>query len=302
MESIDAIKINFNQDQLFLLNICLAFLMFGVALDIRFDDFGRIFRKPKAPLVGLTSQLLLLPILTLGVIFILQPPTSVALGMMLVGICPGGNVSNFMVHLSKGNSALSVLMTSITTIGAVITVPVYFRFWSGFIPNTEAFSSLIYVDIFDMVRTIFLIILVPLFLGMGLQRRFPEFIEKIKRPVGILSMVIFLAFVIFGIAGNLDILVNDLFIYIFLFVLFHNTLALLLGFSFAKLCGLSPFNVRAITIETGIQNSGLALVLIFNFFEGLGGMALIAAWWGIWHLISGFTIATLFSRREIERI
>ncbi|MEL6637438.1 MAG: bile acid:sodium symporter family protein [Bacteroidota bacterium] len=302
MENIDAIKINFNQDQLFVLNLCLAFLMYGVALDIRLGDFWRIFRQPKAPLVGLSSQLLFLPVLTLGVILLLQPPASVALGMMLVGVCPGGNVSNFMVHLAKGNSALSVLMTSITTLGAAITVPLYFRFWSGFIPGTEALASLISVDIFDMVRTIFLIILVPLFLGMVTRERFPLTTERVKRPVGILSMLIFLAFVVFGIAGNLDLLGNAVFGPIFFFVFVHNTLALLLGFSYARLAGLSAFNTRAITIETGIQNSGLALVLIFNFFEGLGGMALIAAWWGIWHLISGFAVATFFGRRAVERV
>ncbi len=298
METIDAVRINFNQDQLFLLNICLAFLMFGVALDIRLGDFKEILRQPKTLLIGLTSQLLLLPLLTLGLIYLFQPPTSVALGMMLVGICPGGNVSNFMVHLAKGNSALSVLMTSTTTLGAIIITPLYFSFWTSYIPRTEKFAQLIYVNPLEMVQTIFLIIMIPLLLGMFLNYRYPVFTSKVKKTVGLLSMLIFLSFVLVGLIGNWDILINYVLGTIFFYVLIHNALALTMGYTFARFNRQSEFNARAIAIETGIQNSGLALVLIFNFFDGLGGMALIAAWWGIWHLISGFTIATYWGRKS----
>ena len=299
METIDAVRINFNQDQLFLLNVCLAFLMFGVALDIRLSDFKTLFQQPKTALVGLTSQLILLPLLTLGLIYLFQPPASIALGMMLVGICPGGNVSNFMVHLAKGNSALSVLMTSITTLGAIVITPFYFSFWTQYLPGTESLSQLIYVDPLSMVRVIFLIIMIPLVLGMVLNYRFPKLTDKIKKPISLLSMLIFLAFVVFGLAGNWDYLIEYVLGTIFLYVFIHNALALAMGYSFARLNGQSEFNARAIAIETGIQNSGLALVLIFNFFDGLGGMAIIAAWWGIWHLISGFAMATFWGRRPI---
>lgn len=296
MESIDAIQVHFNPDQLILLNLCLAFLMFGVALDIRVNDFFRLFKNPKAPIVGLISQLLLLPILTLGLIHVFNPPASMGLGMMLVGICPGGNVSNFMVHMSKGNSALSVMMTSITTLGAVVITPIYFSFWVGFIPNAEKFEKLIYVNPYDMMETIFLLIIIPLFLGMWLLHRYPAFVDKIRKPVSWLSIFIFMSFVLVALFLNFE-NAKDHLGKVFWVVFVHNSLALALGFFFAKLNGLSSFDARAISIETGIQNSGLALILIFNFFDGLGGMALVAAWWGIWHLISGFSLAMFWRNR-----
>ena len=126
MDNLDAIVINFSEDQLTILNICLAFLMFGVALDIKISDFKEIFRQPKAPIVGLISQLVLLPLLTLALIYILKPPTSLALGMVLIGVCPGGNVSNFAVHLAGANAALSVMLTSIVTLSAIFITPFYF--------------------------------------------------------------------------------------------------------------------------------------------------------------------------------
>lgn len=296
MHPIDAIKVNFNPDQLLLLNLCLAFLMFGVALDIRVTDFTKLFRRPKAPIVGLTSQLILLPILTLGLIYLFHPPASMGLGMMLVGICPGGNVSNFMVHLSKGNSALSVMMTSITTMGAVIITPFYFTFWSGYVPGSEEFAQLIYVDPYDMVITIFTLIIIPLILGMWLLHKFPNFVSKIRKPVSRLSIFIFMSFVIVALVVNWQ-NAQDHLGKVFWVVLVHNSLALAMGYGFSRLMGLNSYDSRAISIETGIQNSGLALILIFNFFEGLGGMALVAAWWGIWHLISGFSLAMFWRRK-----
>ena len=295
MENIDAVRINFNPDQLLVLNLCLAFLMFGVALNIKITDFRDIFRRPKAPVVGLVSQWILLPILTLGLAMLFHPAPSIALGMILIGVCPGGNVSNFMVHLAKANAALSVMLTSISTLAAVFITPIAFTFWSGFIPGTEHLKEVIYVEPLDMVVTIIQLIIVPLVIGMLVYHYLPNLTKKIERPVRILSILIFFSFVIFAAIGNWDNIVNYLHI-VFWIVLVHNTLGLTLGYSFARLFKLPQNDRRSISIETGIQNSGLGLILIFNFFDGLGGMAMIAAWWGIWHLISGFCLAMWWSR------
>lgn len=297
MESIDAIKINFSPDQLILLNWCLAFLMFGVALDIRIGDFKAIFKKPKAPLIGLFCQLVLLPILTLTLIYILRPPASISIGMILIAVCPGGNVSNFMVHLAKANAALSVMLTSIVTLGAVIITPVSFAIWSKFLPGGEAIQQSIYVAPLDMIKTIILLIFIPLAAGMAVLHFFPKLTAKITSPIRILSILIFFGFVVAAIYGNYQNIVSYLHI-VFFVVIIHNSLALLMGYSVGKLGGLSIDKVRAITIETGIQNSGLALILIFNFFDGIGGMAMVAAWWGIWHLIAGFSLA-MYWRKSI---
>ena len=297
MDPIDSIKINFNPDQLLLLNVLLAFLMFGVALDLKLDNFKDLFQRPKAPLVGLSSQLILLPIITISLIFVFSPPTSIALGMLLVAACPGGNVSNFAVHLSGANAALSVLMTSITTLGAIIITPLYFTFLSPIVPGTASLQQSIYVSPLDMVSTIIQLILFPLALGMFFNYRLPTLTAKIRQPVKILSILIFLGFVVVAAYANLDIIINYIHI-VFMIVLVHNGLALTTGYWFARMNQLPKNDARAISIETGIQNSGLGLILIFNFFNGLGGMAMIAAWWGIWHLISAFSLAMWWGYRK----
>ncbi len=301
MDTIDQVRINFNPEQLLLLNICLAFLMFGVALDLRIDNFKEILNRPKAPLVGLFSQWILLPILTLCLIYLLQPPTSIALGMVLIAACPGGNVSNYAVHLSGANAALSVLLTSISTLAAIIVTPLYFTWLTPMIPGYEAYQASIYVDPIKMFSTIFQLILVPLFLGMFINTQYPVFTDRIRKIVKILSMTIFLSFVAFALMGNFENIQKHLHLVFFL-VLIHNSLALVMGFWFAKANKLPKGDSRAISIETGIQNSGLALILIFNFFDGLGGMAMIAAWWGIWHLLSAFSLAMWWKQRPLPAL
>ena len=295
MENIDLIQINFNDGQLLFLNLSLAFIMFGVALDIRLSDFGRIIKNPKAPAVGLVSEYLLLPLLTLALVALFKPAPSLALGMVLIATCPGGSVSNFMVHMSKGNSALSVMLTSITTLGAIIITPIAFAFWSSQVASTEALRSTISVDAADMFKTIVQLVLIPVSLGMLVNHRFPDFTRKIERAVSLLSILIFLGFVVFAIIGNYDNIKNYLYL-VFLIVLVHNGLSLTMGYGFARLNRLSKRDSRAVSIETGIQNTGLGLILVFNFFDGLGGMAMILAWWGIWHLISGFALSLIWRR------
>jgi len=295
MENIDALRINFSPDQLVLLNFCLGFLMFGVALDIKVSDFKQLFKAPKPPIIGLISQLVLLPILTLGLTFLLKVQPSIALGMILIAACPGGNVSNFAVHLSKGNTALSVLMTSISTLAAIFTTPILFGLLSQYVPNTAALGQSISVDPIEMIQTILKLVVLPLAIGMSINHFYPKLTKRIQSPVKILSMIIFFGIVFFGIKGNWENIltyIDD----IFFIVLIHNSLAFMLGFSWSKLMKMSLADTKAITIETGIQNSGLALIIALNFFSDLGGMALVAAWWGIWHLLSGFLVAMWLGR------
>lgn len=297
MDNIDALRINFSPDQLVLLNICLGFLMFGVALDIKVGDFKRLASDPKPPIVGLISQLILLPLLTLALTFILNVQPSIALGMILIAACPGGNVSNFAVHLAKGNAALSVLMTSISTLMAIFTTPLLFGVLSQFVPGTAALGQSISVDPIEMVFTILKLVVLPLSIGMSLNHFYPDLTKKIQSPTKFLSILIFFGIVVFGIKGNWENILNYL-DDIFLIVLVHNSLAFLLGFSWARIMKLSLRDTKAVSIETGIQNSGLALIIALNFFSTLGGIALVAAWWGIWHLISGFAVAMWWSKKS----
>ena len=292
--AIDNIRINFSPDQLVFLNIALGFLMFGVALEIKLADFTRLFEKPRIPLIGLFSQLVLLPIATLLMIYFVELPPSMALGMVLVAACPGGNVSNYAVHLAGANTALSVLLTSVSTMMAIVITPSYFSWLSALVPGAADLRQSISVSIQDVMENIFVLLFIPVAIGMAVNHLYPKWTTRIKKPVKALSMIIFLSIVIFAIVGNIENIQNYLHLVFFL-VLAHNMIALVIGYQWARLMGLEKREIRTISIETGIQNSGLALILIFNFFDGLGGMAMIAAWWGTWHLISGFALASFWA-------
>lgn len=300
MAEIDNININFDQSQIVLLNICLGFLMFGVALDLKLSDFSYVLTNKKAVVSGLFSQWILLPILTLLLVWLFQPEYSIALGMILIAACPGGNVSNYAVHLSGANVALSVVLTMISTIFCALSTPFIFAQLRKFIPNGQVENVIFDISFVNMISTIVQLILVPLVLGYICITFFPKLVIKIKGIVKKLSLLIFIGFVIAAVAGNLDNLKNYIGL-VFFIVLIHNGLALAVGYFFSSALMKLPINdAKAISIETGIQNSGLALILIFNFFDGLGGMALIAAWWSVWHLISSLAIATWWKRRIKE--
>ena len=292
-EALDTSKLNFNQDALLILNISLAIIMFGVALDLKLSDFKYVAKHPKSFIAGLLSQFLFLPALTLLLVHILEPPSSVALGMMLVAACPGGNISNFMTHLAKGNTALSVSLTAFSTAFSVILTPLNFGFWSKLYSPTASLLKEISLSYFDVFQTVALILGIPLVLGMYVSNRFPDWSLKATKILKPLSMLIFGGFVVIAFIGNYDLFIQFIAL-IFIWVFAHNFLALVAGFLTAKSFGLSLKDTKTLTIETGIQNSGLALVLIFTYFGGLGGMAIIAAWWGIWHIISGMTVASIW--------
>lgn len=297
MTDINSICINFDQNQVVLLNICLGFLMFGVALDLKLSDFKYILVNKKAVVSGLISQWVLLPLLTLVLVWIFRPEYSIALGMILIASCPGGNVSNYAVHLAGANVALSVVLTMISTIFCALTTPFIFAQLRKFIPDGQDVNILFEISFGDMVSTIFQLILIPLLLGFIFVTFFPTFTLKIKAIVKKLSLLIFICFVIAAVAGNLDNLINYLGL-VFFIVLVHNGLALAVGYFYASFMKLPGHDAKAISIETGIQNSGLALILIFNFFDGMGGMALIAAWWSVWHLISSLAVAAWWNKQK----
>lgn len=293
---LDSIQLNFSQSDLLLLNLALALIMYGVALDLRIQDFKYIISNPKGFFLGIFSQFLLLPFLTWCLVLILNPPPSVALGMFLVAACPGGNVSNFLTNLAKGNTALSVSLTGFSSILSIVSTPLNFALWASFYGPTKSLLKEISLDYSEAFTTVALILGIPLILGILTYRNFPLFAKKASRILKPLSVVIFAAFVIVAFAGNFNIFTKYISL-IFLWVLAHNFVALGAGFLTGKVFKMPLADVKTLTIETGIQNSGLGLVLIFTYFDGLGGMAIITAWWGIWHLLSGMTIATLWKSK-----
>ena len=292
---IDAIQLDFEPGNLLALNAILALLMFAVALDLRPADFRAVARQPKGPLVGIATQLVILPAATFLLVQLIDPIPSVKLGMMLVAACPGGNVSNFLVWLARGNTALSVGMTAITSSAAVFMTPLNLTFWASLDPDTRALLSAIAIDPWQMFTTIFLILALPLAAGMWVRSRFGAISARIQRPIRVVGGGIFLGFIVLAFYRARAYLTPDI-LPVLGIVIVHNAMALGLGYTVARLMQLSSRDRRAVTIEVGVQNSGLGLALVFNFFAGLGGVAMVAAWWGTWHLVGGFLAATVWSR------
>jgi BASS family bile acid:Na+ symporter len=298
MSGIDAVRLNFSPATLHLLNAILGIVMFGVALDLRSEDFRRVLERPRPVLIGLAGHYVVFPAVTFLLVLAIKPPPSVALGMMLVASCPAGNISNFLVHLAKGNTALSVSISSTSTVLAVVATPVVLRFWGSMYAPTRAILRAVAVDPVEMFVTIFLLLGLPLAAGMFVQRRWPGFADRVRVPMKRLSIGIFVAFLVLALAANWQYFVKYVG-RVVIAVFLHNAIALTTGYWTAAAFGLPVRDRRAVSFEVGIQNSGLGLILVFTFFGGLGGAAIVAAWWGIWHVVAGLSLATYWSRRPL---
>ena len=278
--------------------------MYGVALGIKPGMFVEVFRKPKSVLVGACSQIILLPLFTFLLALALGSSISwtMAMGMILVASCPGGNISNFISSLSKANIELSVSLTAISTALAILTTPFNFWFYGNLYMNLSGIAGEVpqlTIPLWDVFKTIFILLGIPLTLGILTAHYLPKIAEKLKKPMQIFSILFFIAMIVLSFMGNIDAFLKCI-KYIFLIVLVHNLLALLLGYGTSSAFRLNARDRRTITIETGIQNSGLGLVLllgtsIFADFPPHGGTLVITAWWGIWHIISGLITALLFN-------
>lgn len=295
MTEIDAIRLNFSPGSLVALNVILAFVMFGVALDMKPADFKGITSAPRAVLIGMLSQFLLLPATAWALTMALRPQPSIALGIILVACCPGGNISNFLTNLARGNTALSVTMTAFSTMGAMFLTPFNTALWGSLNPQTNAILRDIAISPLEVLGTILVLLAIPAVLGMTAAHAYPSFAARARGPFRILSIVVFVGFVVLALAANWAYFLR----YtqrVVLAVLLLNALGLSLGYFAARIAGLAAADRRAVSIEVGIQNSGLGLILIFNFFGGLGGMAVVAAWWGIWHILTGLALASWWRR------
>lgn len=304
---IDAIKVNMNETGMNIINIVLAFVMFGVALGIKPQTFVDVVKKPKSVIRGIICQLVLLPALTFVLTIVLDGWISpmIALGMILVAACPGGNISNFITSLSRGNTELSVSLTAFNTAACIITTPANFAFWGGlylkFAEKNLALPELS-IPFWEIFKTIVILLGIPLILGMLCSHFLPEVSRKLKKPMQYLSVAFFIVMVVLTFGNNIDAFTKCI-RYIFLIVLVHNLLALGIGFLTGTAFRIPYKDRRTITIETGIQNSGLGLLLLFNpaifgpEWASNGGMVVITAWWGVWHIISGLTLAYIWRLR-----
>ena len=309
IQNLDAIDVTMGGGST-ILNIVLAFVMFGVALGIKPKTFIDILKSPKSIILGIVCQMLLLPALTLLLVMVLGDWISpmIALGMILVASCPGGNISNFITSLSRGNVELSVSLTAFNTALCVFTTPINFALWGNWYLKYAAKQDMILPELqipfWEIFQSIVIIMGIPLVLGILCSQYLPKVAKKLNKPLQSMSIVVFIAMVVAIFASNFDAFMKCI-QYIFLVVLVHNLLALGIGFSTSTLLKVPYKDRRTLTIETGIQNSGLGLILLLNpnifpetgAWANNGGMLVITAWWGVWHIISGLTLAYLWRLR-----
>lgn len=297
----ESVAIHFSSGSLTALNICLAIIMFGVALDIQWKHFTQLTNEKKTVATGLLAQFIFLPLMTVLLIAVLPISTGMALGMLLVACCPGGNVSNFFSQLARGHVALSVTLTAFSSLAAFVITPISFFVWGSLMPSLSNEIKSFEIDFLTLMINMISILLAPLMLGMWVTASWPAFSKKIAGPLRIISMLMLTGFIIVAVLNNQDgfsAYLGD----VFWVVLLHNGLGLIGAYYFSAALKNSEAVNRTVAIETGIQNSGLGLILIFNFFEGNTAMAVVAAWWGVWHLISGFAFASFMRRRALVQL
>lgn len=311
LAGLDALSINFGSSGMMIVNIILAFVMFGVALGIKLDTFKDVLMKPKSLIVGVLLQWFALPFITFVLAIALGHwiTPMIALGMILVASCPGGNMSNFMSSWAKGNIELSVSMTAITTAFAPFVTPLNFWLWGSLyyqVISVKQDVPTLMIPFLPMLGQILLLLGIPIVLGMLCSKYFPKMTQKITKPAQAISIILFMGMIVVSFSQNFTLFIENLF-YVFFIVLIHNAFALSTGYFGGRLFKLPVRDIRSLTVEVGIQNSGLGLVLLFNpkifppeIWHGFyGGMLFITAWWGIWHIVSGLTVSSIFRRKKL---
>ena len=280
--------------------LALVLVMFSVALGLRVDDFAFLREKPLLFAGGVISQVVILPLVTFLLILVLRPAASIALGMIVVACCPGGAVSNLLTYLSRGNVAVSVALTATSSLLAAILTPTSILFWSQAYEPTATLLRTLDVNPLIFIGQTTLLLAVPLVLGMVLAARAPDVAARIKQRTTVLGVSVLVGVIIYGIVYFFPVLFPALPLLGGIVVL-HNALAFATGALAGKALSRLSATRRALTFEIGIQNSGLALVILLSQLKGLGGAAAIAAVWGVWHLIAGGLLAVFFRQLDVMR-
>ncbi|MFE6997694.1 bile acid:sodium symporter family protein [Microbacterium sp. NPDC057659] len=298
--NIDEVVLNFTPGTLMILNVVLGLIMFGIALDTAPRDFRVVARHPKPFAFAIVAQLLLLPIVTFALTLVLPVTPSMALGMLLVACCPPGNISQVLTHRSGGNVALSVSLTAVGNLIYIVAMPLSIAFWGSLHPKARTLLHAVELNPWQMLLEIVLIIGVPFVIGLLLRAKAPRFAAKVQPFVRWFSLIALLGFIVGALAGNWAVFISVIGT-VLLVVAAHDAVALALGYGTAVVGRMGTRERKALTFEVGIRNSGLGLGIVFTFFGGLGGMAVVAGWWGIWDIIAGLIVAALWAAHTKRR-
>jgi len=220
--------------------------------------------------------------------------------MILVACCPPGNISQVLTHRSGGNTALSVSMTAVGNLLYIVAMPLSIAFWGSLHPTARRLLHQVALNPWQMLLEILLIIGLPFALGLLLRARLPGLATRVQPFVRWFGLLALVGFIVGALAGNWAVFLGVIGS-VLLVVAIHDAVSLAIGYGTAVLGGLGTRERKAMTFEVGIRNAGLGLGLVFTFFGGLGGMAVVAGWWGVWDIIAGLTLATLWGMHTTRR-
>ena len=275
----------------------LATMVFSVALELRVDDFRRVAQMPRSVVCGLIPQFLLLPVGTWLATLVLDLPANIEAAMILVACCPGGSLSNYVTHYGRGNTALSISISAVAALMALVLTPFNFSWMVATNPATAAWLRELDIDASAIWWSLLGLLAVPMALGLFVNHRWPETTRAVRKPLGRFSLLALFAFIVLGLVRERHLLNVQLLPQLGL-VIAHNASGLALGWMAAMAFRLAERDRRAVIIEGGMQNSGLALGIIAVQFNADLGMVIIASLWGIWHIVSGMTLAVSWRRKD----
>lgn len=275
--------------------VLIAAFLFAVALEVRVSDIREVLRRPAVFAVGLGTQFVLIPALSLVLIAALDVRPSIALGLLLVVCCPAGNLSNILTYRARGDVALSVSLTAVSSALAVIVTPVALAFWGSLSPQVSSTLDRIDLSPTDVLLEVGAMIVLPFVAGLVFAHRHPERARRARRFVEPAILVLLAVLIVGGLAGNASIAAESIRL-VGAAIVLQNLMSLLVGYGAATACRLPVAGRRAMTLEMGIRNTGLALVLALTFFGSIGGVAVTVALWGLWDLITGFALSSWWRR------
>lgn len=298
MEGIDHATFNFSPQVGLAVAVMVGFLVFAVALDLTWAQFRRVLKQPRAPVIGLFAQYVILPGVAFGVGLLMASTPSIALGLLLVACCPAGALSNYLSGIARGSVATSISMTAVSTLCSVVVTPILFAVWAALNPETHTLLARIAIDPRRVVLVLLVMLVVPVAAGMLVRARHPATADRMRRWARRLAGAVFAVVVAVLLLGNIRVLGS--FAQTALPpVLATFAIAVALGWSLARAAGLGPADRRAVTLEVAFQNVALAIGLAVAFFPGLAGVAVTAILWGVVHLTVGFAIAAVWMRMPI---
>ncbi len=283
--------------QQLVLSLVLATMVFAVALELRVQDFARVAQAPRAVIAGLVPQFVLLPLATWLATLALDLPPAVEAAMILVACCPGGSLSNVVTHLGRGNTALSVSISAVAALLALVLTPFNFTWMVSTNPATAAWLRQLDIDASAIWWSLLALLALPMTLGLLLAHRRPALAARLQKPLARFSLLALLAFIVLGLVRERALLNAHILLPLAIVVL-HNAGGLLLGWLGATAFRVAERDRRAIMIEGGMQNAGLALGIIAVQFNAELAMVIIASLWGIWHIVSGLTLAFWWRARD----